>query len=233
MQVEIWSDVVCPWCYIGKRHFEEALAAFPHRDDVEVTWRSFELNPASPVGGGELTSELLAGRYGLSPERVIEVQANVTEVAARAGLDYHLELTHTGRTLDAHQLLHLAHDRGIQDAVKERFLHAYFTEGESLFDHADLVRLAADAGLDPAESARVLAEGTYAQAVQDDLALARSFGISAVPYFVIDRAYGVEGAQPSAAILGALEQAWAAAHPLTLVPTSGADVVCADGSCAV
>jgi predicted DsbA family dithiol-disulfide isomerase len=210
MQVEIWSDVVCPWCYIGKRHFEEALASFAHRDEVEVTWRSFQLDPTAPVGDGGPTSEILAERYGVSGQRVAEMQARVTDVAAKAGLDYHLERTHSGSTLDAHQLLHLAHERGVQDAVKERLLRAYFTEGESLFDHETLVRLAADAGLDPEEAAHVLAEGTYADAVQADLALARSFGIRGVPFFVIDRALAVEGAQPAEVLRDALEQGWAA-----------------------
>jgi predicted DsbA family dithiol-disulfide isomerase len=231
MQVEIWSDVVCPWCYIGKRHFEQALEGFAHRDDVEVTWRSFQLDPTSPQGGGGLTSVVLAEKYGVTAERVVEMQAHVTNVAAKAGLDYHLELTQTGSTLDAHQLLHLAHERGRQDAVKERFLHAYFTEGESLFDHDNLVSLAADAGLDRDEAARVLAEGTYAEAVQDDLRLARDFGIRGVPFFVIDRAFGVEGAQPVEVLRDALDQAWTAAHPLTLVTSAAAS--CVDDSCAI
>jgi predicted DsbA family dithiol-disulfide isomerase len=231
MQVEIWSDVVCPWCYIGKRRFEQALAGFAHRDEVEVTWRSFQLDPTSPVGGGGLTSEVLGSRYGVSAERVAEMQAHVSDVASQVGLDYHLDRTRSGSTLDAHQLLHLAHERGVQDAVKERLLRGYFTQGESLFDHETLVRLAADAGLDRDEASRVLAEGTYADAVQADLALAGSFGIRGVPFFVIDRAIGVEGAQPAEVLRDALDQGWAAAHPLTLV-TSPDGAACADGSCA-
>jgi predicted DsbA family dithiol-disulfide isomerase len=233
MQVEIFSDVVCPWCYIGKRRFEQALADFPHRAEVEVTWRSYELDPTAPVGGGGPVIDSLAEKYGVSPEQVRASQANITEVAASLGLDYHLEDSVRGSTLQAHELLHLAHDRGLQDALKERLLRAYFTEGESPFDAETLVRLAAEAGLDPDEAATVLADRTYAPAVADDLELARAFGIRGVPFFVIDRAFGVEGAQPAELIREALDQAWAASHPLTMVASEAADAACVDGACAV
>ena len=236
MQVEIFSDVVCPWCYIGKRRFEQALADFPHRDEVEVTWRAFELDPTAPVGGGAPVIDSLAAKYGVSVEQIRASQANITEIAASVGLEYHLEDSVRGSTLQAHELLHLAHDRGVQDALKERLLRAYFTEGEAPFDAETLVRLAADAGLDPDEASTALAQRTYAQAVADDLELAHAFGIRGVPFFVIDRAYAVEGAQPAELIREALDQAWTASHPLTMVtsPASASeDAQCVDGTCAV
>ena len=177
----------------------------------------------------------LAERYGVSVEQIRASQANITEIAASVGLEYHLEDSVRGSTLQAHELLHLAHDRGVQDAVKERLLRAYFTEGEAPFDAETLVRLAADAGLDPDEAATALGDRTYAQAVADDFELARSFGIRGVPFFVIDRAFAVEGAQPAELIREALDQAWTASHPLTMVtsPASADDAQCLDDTCAV
>ncbi len=232
MQVEIFSDVVCPWCYIGKRRFEQALERFPHAGEVQVTWRSFELDSAAPRGTGGPTLPALARKYGMTQAHAAEMQAHMTEVAAEVGLDFHLDLTRKGNTVDAHRLLHLAAEHGVQGQVKERLLKAYFTEGRPVFTHADLARLGAEAGLDADVAARALADGSYATEVAADLDLARSFGISGVPFFVVDRAYGVSGAQPAQALLQVLEQAWAASHPLTMVST-GSGGTCDDGSCVV
>src|SRR5207248_8521488 len=130
MKVEIWSDVVCPWCYIGKRRFESALAGFEHRDDVEVVWRSFELDPSAPARRSGDSAQRLADKYGMSREQAVASQDRLTEMAAGEGLAFHFENAQSGNTFDAHRLLHLASERGLQDEVKERLFRAYFSEGE-------------------------------------------------------------------------------------------------------
>src|SRR5687768_16081026 len=168
MRVEIWSDVVCPWCYIGKRRFEAALAAFPHKDQVEVVHRSFELDPSQPKGRTQNTVEMLAGKYGTSIEQARAMMSRVEQTAAEVGIEYHLADTLSGNTVDAHRVLHLARDRGMQDVAIERLFRAYFTEGQSLFDHNSLVRLAAEAGLDPTEVRQTLESDAYNDAVHQD-----------------------------------------------------------------
>lgn len=233
MRVEIWSDVVCPWCYVGKRRFEKALAAFPHRDQVEVVWRSFELDTSAPAERVGDYAQLLATKYGFSVERGQEMVDTMTATAAQDGLDFHFERARTGNTFDAHRLLHLAAERGVQDAVKERLLKAAFTDGEPVGDREALVRLVAEAGLDADEARTVLAEGTYADAVRADEAEAQRFGISGVPFFVVDRTYGVSGAQPADVLLQVLEKAWDERTPVQLVPAGGAAPGCDGDACAV
>jgi predicted DsbA family dithiol-disulfide isomerase len=210
--VEIWSDVVCPWCYIGKRRFESALAQFEHRDDVELRWRSFELDPDAPRIAEVTGPERLAAKYGVSLEQARAMNANVTGIAAGEGLEYRLDRTRGGNTFDAHRLIQLAADEGIQDAVKERLMRGYFTEGEPIGDHDALARLTADAGLDPGAARALLAGDAHADSVRADEQLARQLGITAVPFFVLDRRYGVSGAQPAEILLGALQQAWEESH---------------------
>jgi predicted DsbA family dithiol-disulfide isomerase len=234
MQVEIWSDVVCPWCAIGKRRFEAALARFAHRDDVQVRWRSFELDPAAPrEREGDLTGHL-AEKYGMSRQDAHAFEQQMSEQAAGEGWEFRLDRARGGNSFDAHRLIHLAADRGIQDAVKERLLAAYLTDGERIGDPATLARLGAEAGLDEAEAAEVLGSDRYADEVRADERQAHAYGISGVPFFVVDRKYGVSGAQPAEALLEVLETAWAEAHPLqVLTPAGGTADGCADGSCAV
>ncbi|MDQ3850424.1 MAG: DsbA family oxidoreductase [Actinomycetota bacterium] len=208
MSVEIWSDVVCPWCYIGKRRFEAALAAFPHRDDVAVTWRSFELDPHAPRVRSESPAEALAAKYGMSVEEARAAHASITEVAAREGLEYRLDRARRGNTFDAHRIIHLAAAHGRQGEAQERLMRAYFTDGEEIGQPATLVRLAAEVGLDPREAGDVLAGNGCADAVRDDVRLAVRMGIRAVPYFVLDRRYGVSGAQPPEQLLAALHRGW-------------------------
>ena len=206
MQVEIWSDVVCPWCYVGKRRFESALAGFDHAEDVEVVWRSFELDPNAPVRRGS-TAEHLARKYGWSAEQVAASHERLTRLAAAEGLEYHLDETQGGNTFDAHRLLHAAREAGLQDALKERFMRAYFTEGEPIGERAVLARLASEVGVP--EAGEVLESGGFADGVRADEHEAGALGIHGVPFFVVDRRYGIEGAQPSDLILEALRQAWA------------------------
>jgi predicted DsbA family dithiol-disulfide isomerase len=209
VQVEIWSDVVCPWCYLGKRHFEQALERFPHRDEVEVIYRSFELDPFAPPGVTTPTVERLASKYGLGLEQAREAQRQMEERAAQAGLTFRMADLRSGNTRDAHRLLQLATARGRQAEMAERLYRAYFTDQASIFDHASLAGLAADAGLDRDEALAVLAGDEYSRAVDADEEVARSFGISGVPFFVIDRRYGISGAQPAETIAAVLERVWA------------------------
>ena len=208
MRIEIWSDVVCPWCYIGKRRFEAALARFAHRDEVEVVWRSFELDPRAPaVRGGEMAGHL-ARKYGMSRERAEGAVANLTDQAAAEGLEFRLDIAAGGNTFDAHRLIHLAAERGVQDQVKERFLAGYFTEGVAIGLPEGLTPLAVDAGLDEGEVEAVLKGDAYAEDVRADEELARELDISAVPSFVIDRRFMVPGAQDPDTMLRVLERAW-------------------------
>jgi predicted DsbA family dithiol-disulfide isomerase len=208
LTVEIWSDVVCPWCYIGKRRLEAALERFAHRDEVEVTYRAFELDPEAPVRPEGTGPERLAAKYGVTVEEAQAMNARVTGVAAEDGLEYHLDIARGGNTLDAHRLLHLAAEHGVQAEVKERLMLGYFCEGEPISDPDALVRLVAEVGVPEAEAREVLAGDRFTAEVRDDERLATQLGIRGVPFFVLGRRYGVSGAQPADALLGALEQAW-------------------------
>jgi predicted DsbA family dithiol-disulfide isomerase len=233
MDVEIWSDVVCPWCYIGKRRFEHALEAFDHRGEVSVTWRSFQLDPSAPASSDEDPIDRLAAKYGMSRATAEAAQARVTANAATVGLDFHLDRARSGNTFDAHRLIHYANSVGKQDAMKERLMAGYFVEGAAIGNREVLAQLAAEVGLDDAAVRHVLAGDAYADEVRHDELEARQLGIAGVPFFVLDRAYGVSGAQPSEVMLGALQQAWTAAHPLQMVGAADTDITCADESCAV
>ncbi len=215
MKIDIWSDLVCPWCYIGKRRFEKALGAFEHGGDVQVVHRSFQLNPAAPRGQTSPRRDSLMAKYGWSEAQVDEMNARMEHTAAAEGLHYDLANGVTGNTFDAHRVLHLARDRGRQDEVIERLYRAYFTEKQSIFDAGPLAELAGEAGLDPDEVRRMLAGDEYAAAVARDIEEARVFGASGVPFFVIDQRYAVSGAQSSDVFGQALARAWADAHELS------------------
>ncbi|WP_028059387.1 DsbA family oxidoreductase [Candidatus Solirubrobacter pratensis] len=208
--IEIWSDVVCPWCYIGKRRMETALERFEHRGDVTLTWRSFELDPAAERDPEGAPAERLASKYGMSVEEAAARQAQIAALAAEEGLEYHMELTRGGNSFDAHRLIQLGRERGIQDAVKERLMRGYFTEGARIGDPETLVRLAVEAGLPEAEARAVVESDRYADAVREDEELARRIGINGVPFFVLGRRYGVSGAQPADVLVQALDQSWSA-----------------------
>jgi predicted DsbA family dithiol-disulfide isomerase len=213
MRVEIWSDLVCPWCYVGKRRFERALAGFAHRDDVEVVHRAFELDPSAPAGETQDGSARLAEKYGMSEAQARAAQERMAGLATAEGLEFRREGGRVGNTFDAHQLVHLGKERGIQDQVIERLLRAHFSEQRSLFDRDSLVDLAAEAGLDREEARTALAAGRYAQAVRADEAQAHALGASGVPFFVFDDRYGVSGAQRSEIFSEVLARTWADAHP--------------------
>jgi predicted DsbA family dithiol-disulfide isomerase len=209
MRVEIWSDVVCPWCYLGKRRFERALDSFAHADEVEVTYRSFELNPSAPKDLTTPTVRILASKYGMTTEHARDAQRQMEQRAAHDGLTFRMSDLRSGNTRDAHRLLHLAKDRGRQTDLVEGLHRGYFTEQLSIFDHAVLTKLAVEAGLDRNEAADVLASEDYRPAVETDEAMAGTLGVTGVPFFVIDRRFAFSGAQPAEAVTQLLDAVWA------------------------
>ncbi|WP_182526108.1 DsbA family oxidoreductase [Nocardioides dongkuii] len=235
MRIEIWSDVVCPWCYVGKRRLEQALAGFEHRDEVEVVYRSFELDPTAPHHGHEPTTGVLARKYGRTEDELRDMQQQLIDTAAAEGLTLRLFDTVHTNTVDAHRLLHHALETGgpeLQVRLKEELLAAYFTRAQDIGDHAVLIATATDAGLDPDRAADVLGSEEHADAVAADIAQARAYGATGVPFFVVDQRYGVSGAQPSEVFSRLLDQAWAESHPsLQAVGADGA--VCGPDGCPV
>ncbi|MEA2704941.1 MAG: hypothetical protein QOD63_2886 [Actinomycetota bacterium] len=240
MRVEVWSDVVCPWCYIGKRRLEDALARFEHRDEVEVVWRSFELDPSAPRTREGHYVTRLATKYRIPVGEAEAMIDRMTRTGDDAGVDMRFDLARPGNTFDAHRLLHLAADHGIQGRLKERLMAATFSEGQPIGERDTLVRLAAEVGLDEEDARGVLASDAYAADVRADERQAHAFGIDAVPFFVLDRRIGVPGAQPADVLLAALEQAWegaehdqAAGHAKAGDPVPAASGPgCEDGACA-
>lgn len=235
MRIEIWSDVVCPWCYVGKRRLETALAGFDHADDVEVVYRSFELDPTAPHHGHELSTAVVARKYGRSEAETRQMQQQLIDLAAEEGLAFRLfETVHTN-TVDAHRLLHLALETGgpaLQRELKEALLSAYFEQAQDVGDHDVLTSVAVAAGLDEVRVREVLAGDEYAAAVAADIEQARAFGATGVPFFVVDRTYGVSGAQPAEVFSQVLDRAWAESHPV--LQTVGGDAeACGPDGCAI
>ena len=207
MRVEIWSDVVCPWCYIGKRRFERALAAFDRAADVEVEWHAFQLNPQQPRGVRTTHDEHLAAKLGSTVDQVRQLNERVVSLAAAEGLAYDFDRYQVINTFDAHRVAHLGAAHGLGDEIEERFLRAQLCEGEVLDDPDTLVRLGSEVGVPAGEVRDVLAGDRFADAVRADIDEARSLGINGVPFFVIDRRYGISGAQSSDLFLQALTRA--------------------------
>ncbi len=230
MRVEIWSDVVCPWCYIGKRRLEEALSTFEHADQVSVTYRSFQLDPTSPVTSELSLEQMLAQKYGRSLAQARQMNDRVAGIAATVGLDFQLQKAHPANTFRAHRLLHFAATRGVGNELTERLMQGYFTEGVRIGERDELLRLAVEVGLDREEVAAVLDTDAFDAEVRADIALAQAFGATGVPFFVFDRKYAVSGAQETELFTEVLGKAWSDAQPLTVV--GGAGETCEDGSCA-
>ncbi len=235
MKVDIFSDVACPWCYIGKRRFENALDSFPQKDQVEITWHSYQLDPTAPKVSDVSLNELLAKKYGMTFQQAAAANNRVSTLAAGEGLEYHLEKAKYGNTFDAHRLIQLAGERGVQDEVEERFFRAYFSEGEALGDTETLVRLVAEAGIDLEEARAVLAGNEYADTVREDLEEARQIGIQGVPFFILDEKYGISGAQSTELFKEALDKVWAESHPKAKITTIAGDddAACEGDSCAI
>jgi predicted DsbA family dithiol-disulfide isomerase len=229
VEVQVWSDIACPWCYVGKRRLEAAIARMPGPGRVRVVWRAFELDPSAPPvhQAGTTYAERLARKYGTAMAEAQAMIDRMTSIAAADGLTFRFDRIRPGNTFDAHRLLHLARERGIQDAVKERFLRAYMTEGEPIGEPGVLARLAAEAGLDAAEVRAVLGSSAHAEAVRADEAEAHALGIRGVPFFVLGGACGVSGAQPAEVLHEALVRA-SRAPPVQGVPDGAA---CGPGGC--
>lgn len=224
LRVDVWSDIACPWCYVGKRRLERALKDFPHAEGVKVVWHSFELDPAAPPERDPKVShaERIAKKYGISVQQAQQNSERLRDLARSENLSFDFEHIRSGNMFDAHRLVHLGKSRGRQDAVKERFLKAYLEEAALMSDHATLLRLAVEAGLDEGEVADVLASDAFVEQVRADEAQAHDLGISGVPCFVLDGRYAISGAQSPQVLLSALHQAWSEREPSVGQPEEGA-----------
>ena len=235
LRVDVWSDIACPWCYIGKRHLEAALKELPGAAEVEIQWRAFELDPGAPAERerGVTYAQRIARKYGCTETEADGMVERMVDVAREDGLDFHFERVRSGNMFDAHRVIHLAHERGVQDAVKERFLLAYMTEGALMSDAQTLVRLGAEAGLDAEEVRATLASDRYACEVRADEQDAKELDITGVPFFVVDGKYAISGAHPAAVLLKALTlagEARAKEKPKPVLFSEGA--VCGPDGCA-
>jgi predicted DsbA family dithiol-disulfide isomerase len=210
LSVEIWSDIACPWCYVGKRRLEAALARFPHREHVAISWRAFELDPSAPRALDLSVSYAarLAAKYGRSVEDAAGMISNMAGVARGDGIEMDFENIRPGNTFDAHRLRHLAAEQGLGDDAKEALFKAYLSDGRCVGDRETLLAIGVELGLQASAVMAALESDAYADDVRGEEAAARAIGITGVPFFVFDRRFGVSGAQSSAMLLGALTQAW-------------------------
>lgn len=223
MKVEIWSDVMCPFCYIGKRRFESALQQTSFKDNIEIEWKSFQLDPSIQIEPGKHVNQYLAERKGIPVEQAQALNKRVTEMAAAEGLQYDFDKAVVANSFDAHRFSHLAAKEGKGDAAEERLFKAYFTEGKNIADRNTLVQLGTDIGLDGAAVKQALETDAYAQEVLHDIGEAQQIGVQGVPFFVLDRKYAVSGAQSAEIFVQALERAyteWKQEHP-DLIVTEG------------
>ena len=231
MKVEIWSDVICPFCYIGKRRFENALQQFAHKDEIEIIWKSYQLDASIKTIPGKNINQYLAERKGISLEQAKQMNDYVTNMAKEAGLYYDFDKAVVANTFDAHRFIHHAAKYGLGDAAEERLFSAYFTEGKNIADHDTLVQLGVEIGIDANATKQMLTTGTYTYEVQQDINEAESLGLRGVPFFVMNRKYGVSGAQPEETFLKTLEKSfteWKQEQPqFELTVTEGA--VCKPG----
>jgi predicted DsbA family dithiol-disulfide isomerase len=209
LEIDVWADIVCPWCAVGRRRLELALEQFPHREDVVVVWRAFELDPDAPAVHGIDDVTRIARKYGRTHDQALAMMQNLEQTAAKEGLELHLPTARSGNTFGAHRVLQLATERGVHAAVMARLLRGHFTENEPIGEREVLVRLASEAGLDADEVRAVLASDRYADEVREEERAAQSLGINGVPFFVFAGKYAVSGAQPVHVMRQALDQAWA------------------------
>jgi len=231
MKIEIWSDVMCPFCYIGKRRFEEALQNFKYKDDVEVEWKSFQLNPDLETDPNLNITQYLADVKGWTLDYAQQLNNQVTEMAAGVGLTYNFDKAVVANSFDAHRFAHLAKKHGLGDDAEEALFRAYFTEGKNIADHATLTELGIEMGLDETEVKQILESDTYAGEVKHDIAEAGYLGIRGVPFFVMNGKYGVSGAQMVPVFTETLEKAydeWEKEQPLTVIDGDSCSI---DGDC--
>ncbi|SDS89919.1 Predicted dithiol-disulfide isomerase, DsbA family [Brevibacterium siliguriense] len=217
MKIEIWSDIACPWCYIGKRRFEAALDGFAHKDDVDVQWRSFQLDPNLPDHFDGTETEYLSQMKGMPAAQVRQMFDHVWQQAAEVGLNYDFDSIVVANSFTAHRFLHFAKTHGLMSEAKESLLSGHFEKGRDIGDIDYLAEVGQEIGLDSDRVRRVLASDEYADEVRSDISQARSLGAGGVPFFVIDRKYGISGAQPAEVFTQALETAWDEGQKLTVL----------------
>jgi predicted DsbA family dithiol-disulfide isomerase len=208
MKVEIWSDVMCPFCYIGKRRFEKALAQFPDSDKVEITWKSYLLNPSMKTEPGKNINEYLSETKGWPLEYAQQMNDRVTEMAEQEGLEYDFDRAVVANARDAHRLIQLAKANNKGDAMEERLFKAYFTEGKNIADHNVLLQLGEEVGLSTDQVQQTLKSAAYSEEVEKDIYEAYNIGVRGVPYFVFNDRYAVSGAQHAETFLGALQKSF-------------------------
>ncbi len=236
MKVEIWSDIMCPFCYIGKRHYEEALKEFADANNIEVEWKSFQLDPSipKPYTEGKDMYQYLAERKGFSLEQSKQMHANVVQMATKAGLKYDFDKAVVANSWDAHRVIQLAKKQGFGDAIEERFFKAYFTEGKDMADHATLIQLGKEAGLDETRVKQVLESDEFTNEVRADIQRAQTIGVSGVPFFVFNDKYAISGAQPSGVFLETLQKSfaeWRKDNPEKKLEVVGGPVCTPEGEC--
>ncbi|MEK4874915.1 DsbA family oxidoreductase [Bacillus sp. FSL W8-0102] len=236
MKIEVWSDYVCPFCYIGKHRLEKALSQFPHKDQVEIEFKSFELDPNAPKNSGKSIHEAIAEKYGMSIEQAKQTNQGIGQQAASVGLSFDFDRMKPTNTFDAHRLVKFAKTQGKEADISEKLFRAYFTEGKHIGDHETLADIAETAGLDRKQALDVLHDqNAYANDVRIDEAIAQQYGIRGVPFFLINQKYAISGAQPLETFVGALQKVWQeeSASPAFEDLSTEDNVSCADGSCAI
>lgn len=234
MKIEIWSDVMCPFCYIGKRNFEVAMEKFGEKNHIDVEWKSFQLDPTLPEVASGSQEEYLVKRKGMAPQQVSQMLAQVTETAKQSGLEYNLDKAVMVNSQKAHRLIQFAKTRNLGDEIEERLFQAFFTEGKNIADNETLIQLGVDAGLDENELQTALTDEKYKQLMNKDVQEARSLGVTGVPFFVFDRKYAVSGAQPPQAFSDTLDRAfleWRAANPEVKLEVTQGQSCTTDGKC--
>ncbi|MES2808479.1 MAG: DsbA family oxidoreductase [Bacteroidota bacterium] len=234
MKIQIWSDVMCPFCYIGKRRFEQALQQFEHKDTIEIEWKSFQLNPNLVTDTSININQYLADIKGITLDHAQQMNQQVTQMAAEVGLTYDFDKAIVANSFDAHRFAHLAKQYGKGDEAEEALFNAYFTQGKNIADHDTLAELGEQIGLEKAEVYHTLSGNKYAINVQQDIAQAQQLGIRGVPFFVMDNKYGVSGAQAVPTFVETIAKAyseWAEANPQTKLNVIEGDSCEIGGNC--
>jgi predicted DsbA family dithiol-disulfide isomerase len=231
MNVEIWSDVMCPFCYIGKRKFEKALEQFPHKNDIKIIWKSFQLDPSTVTDPSLNTIENLRLKKGWSKEQAAETIAHVADIAKQVGLDFNFDKAVVANSFDAHRLSHLAKKYNKQNELEEKLFSAYFTEGKNTADYETLLKIALEIGMDEGEVSQVLKGNTFANEVHQDVEQAQQIGVRGVPFFVLNQKYAISGAQESETFLQALHKAYDETKLVDLADNDSA--VCGPDGCEI
>lgn len=233
MKIEIWSDFACPFCYIGKKRFENALNKFPHKENVEVIYKAYQLNPKAKREMVGSAAESFAEGHGTTPEGALEKFKMFVENAKTVGLDYRYDIIQLTNTFDAHRIAKWAGTLGKEDLLTERFMKAYFTEGLNLADRLVLLKLVEEVGLDKKKAEKALYSHKFTGQVKEEIDEARQVGVQGVPFFVLNRKYGFSGAQGEAYFTQVLEQLWSEENPLEEIDGADEGHVCNDDSCSV